>query len=577
MRGWVWAMVAVGVLGGGVRYTPAQSVESTRFDDKKFYDGLIKLNLLDLLDEQLRTNPPADELTRLLLERQIKLVVWRNDGVAPDRRRAALREANAILARLIADHPQDDRVIDWQLDLARSLIYEQAEPLYTNILYRGGSAADHAQLLELMTRATASLGKLKEHLEAEYARIDDLSLAEYERLDDNGYVQKLEQAMPQADYMLRWAQFYEALALDEGDAQRRELLEDVLHDLTKDTALLTTPHAVSHAQAQSLLLAGMASRRLADNETANRYLRDAAEVVDNLTNPQEKRDLQWIEMLAAVERVRALRDAEKYSDALDVLGAARRRLTETHATDFGHQLILAMLEASVRQAQAKNDGGEDVLSGALSDAAIGPLVKLAQEQPAYRDEVYATLYEQVRDAKHPEKLHPLQQCALIAGLIGDATRLRQGGDAPSGSDAQRQNEAQAMKLLEQATSLAAQLAKSAGDADEQPYRCEALFNEGVAEHFRSRRVEAAQCFLEVAQSCPKFNRALVAATYAVEIAAEMANEPSLAGRKDVRTLLMNALETLVNRYADSDAARYWRFFYAQALEDSRDLDAAAKQ
>lgn len=574
MRGrWLATLGILIVLGAAAR---ADEVESTRFDNQKFYDGLIKLDLLDLLDEHLRTNPPKDELVRLLLERQIKLVVWRNDAVELERRRTALREANAILARMIAEHPQDPRVIDWQLELGRSLIYEQAEPLYTAILYRGGSESDGTALASLMQEAAGVLVKLKENLEAEYARVDELSLAEYERLDENGHIQKLEQAMPQAEYMLRWAQFYQAIALAEGDSQRRSLLEDVLHSLTDDSALLTTEHAVSHAQAQSLLLAGMTSRRLNDNETANSYLRDSAEVVDNLTSPQEKHDLQWIILLSSVERVRALRDSEKYADALDVLAAVRQQLASAGASDFGRKLILAMFEATVRQAQVEGGRGKDALAGALSDAAIAPLASLAAEQPAYRDEVYATLYEQCRENPNQEKLHPLQQCALVAGLIGDATRLRQGGTEPSGSDAQRAREARAQDLLARAITLAATLAADPQPANA-PYRCEALFNEGVAEHLRSRRAEAAQRFLDVAEGCPDFNRAITAATYAVEIAAEMANDPSLADRREVRTTLLKSLNTLVTRYADSEAARYWRFFYGQALEDSRAMAAAAEQ
>jgi len=576
--GWRRCVCAAGLLlavTAGARSSRAEEPESRRFDDQAFHDGLIQRGLLELLEVHLEVNPPRDQLARMLLERKVKLVIWADRSADAGLRRAAIAEANAILERLVREHSTDERAVDWQIELGRALIYDQAEPYYTAILLRGGGEADRSRLLGLMEQAVRVLENLKKNLETEYARIDELALAEYERLDQSGYVLKLEQAMPQADYMLRWARFYAAIAMEDSAPRRRELLTDVLRELTTESALLTTEHAVSHVQAQSLLLAGMSSRRLADNESANRYLRDAVDVVRNLPSPQERHDLQWIILLAGVERVRALRDAEKHQDALDVLGELHSRLASAGEVDFGRRLILAMLEASVRQAQAGAGRGADALRLPLTDAAIGPLAELAREQPAYRDEVYAMLYEQAGAKAAPEGLHPMQQCAIIAGLIGDATRLRHGAGAAD-AEASRRDEAAAMELLERAAALAAQLcARYPGGED--PYRCEALFNLGVAEHLRGQRVAAVQRFVEVSTTCRTFARALAAATYAVEISAELNEEPSLAQRGDVRELLLTSLRSLCDNYGDSDAARYWRFFYAQALEEAGERMAAARE
>jgi hypothetical protein len=174
MKRIVWAMLLMPLAPVG--WVHGDEVESRRFDNQRFYDGLIELGLLDLLDHHLAQNPPKDELTGWLLQRKIKQVIWENPAIDPPRRRAALAEANALLARLIREHPRDRRALDWQLDLARSLIYEQAEPAYTRILYHGGTAADRQTLTALMEAALETLDRLRAYLEKEYARIDELSL-----------------------------------------------------------------------------------------------------------------------------------------------------------------------------------------------------------------------------------------------------------------------------------------------------------------------------------------------------------------------------------------------------------------
>ncbi|MCB9850784.1 MAG: hypothetical protein H6817_08775 [Phycisphaerales bacterium] len=565
--------------GAGARASETEEAESQRFNNQDFYEGLIELGLLDLLDYHLAENPPSDELTGLLLQRKVKLVVWENHDIASERRRASLADANAVLAQMIREHGADRRALQWQLDLAQSLIYEQAEPYYTNILYRGGTDTDFRALAALMTQATDVLESLRKYLEAEYARIDDLSVGAYERLDESGYVQRIEEAMPQTDYMLRWAKFYAALAMKENDATRRALLAGVLDDLVHHTTLLTTDHITSHVQAQSLLLAGMISRRLADDESANRYLRDAGDIAAKLPNIQERRDLQWVVLLSTIERVRALRDAQRFDEAMSVLNTLRNKLERESDIDFGRKLILAILDASIQQARTSSGPPGSALASALTEQAATPLLELAKQQPAYRDEVYAAIYEQLRDTEKPEMLHPLQQCALIAGLIGDATSLRRGLDtnATPGSEEQRQAEANAVKMLDRAIDLANDLVAQKGDDAIEPFRCEILFNLGVAQHLRGKRVDAAKRFAEVANECPRFDRSLSAATYGVEIAAELANDPSLRARAEVRDLLIETLRTLIDRFPDSDAAHYWRFFYAQALEDVGDMSKSAEQ
>ncbi len=554
--------------------------EAQRLDNETFHAGLIEYELVDLLDFHLALYPPDSDLTNLLLQRKVKLLVWADETESREKRRAALREANALLARMISEFGDDDRALDWQIELARALIYEQAEPAYSSILYRGGTPEDHRTLGRLMEQAISVLERLRSFLEAEYARLDELTLNEYEQLDESGYVTKIEQAMPQAEYMLRWARFYSAIALEPGDTRRHLLLDGIFTELIEQKALLTTDHVVTHVQAQSLLLAGMSARRLGDYAEAQRHLRQAADVVDHLPDPRERRDLQWLITLATVERIRALRDDHRFDDAQQNLKRLQRHLAENDQDDFGRLLVLALLESSIAQARTApaEDGPDAALTRPLTDAATQPLMALAQQQPAYRDEVYAAIYEQLADVAQPEKLHPFQQCAIIAGHIAEATRLRHGQDqgAEATASDQRSAEARAVQLLDAAINLAQGLVARREVIANDLY-CEALFNLGVARHHRGQRMEAAQQFTSVASQCPEFPRALAAATYAVEIAVELAEDPTLRRRRDVQNLLVTALRTLVEGFPGAEAAEYWRFFLAQALEDTGAYDEAAEQ
>ncbi|NOX58587.1 MAG: hypothetical protein GXP29_06985, partial [Planctomycetes bacterium] len=556
----------------------ASEVESSRLSDDVFQSGLISYDLRDLLALHMQAMPDSGELPQLLLRRKMHLLVHESTLAGTEERREALAKANTILAEVIRNYSTDERAIEWQTTLARSLIYEQAEPYFSAILYRGGTAEDRRILADLMDQVFGVLSRLLSFLDSEYARIDELSISQYERLEKRGYIAQLETGIPQAQYMLLWSKFYMALALDSGDPQRRLLLDEVILKLSKETTLLTDKHATSHVQAQALLLAGMAHRRVADLPSAMRYLRDAQEVVGRITNSQERGDLQWVVTLGMVEHIRALRDAEKFDDATKKLANLRRRFNQTHRDDFGRKLLLANLESSIAQAIESPSGrfGRKSRTVRLSAKAVAPLIKLASKNLEYRADVYASMYERVSAASDPGLLHPFQQCALIAGHIAEAARLRQRSAADPSAPASQKFDADAMSKLEMAIEQATRFLKEQSGQDDEN-TCEVQFNLAVAEYHKGLQLAASQDFARVAETCPKFARSLSAAVYAVEIITQLVEDPSLRSRQDVQAVSIYALRTLVEGFEESDSARYWRFFLAQALEDSKQFEEAAKQ
>ena len=109
------------------------------------------------------------------------------------------REPEILLTRpdgntdILENLTDDPRHFEWRFTLAHSWLYEQAEPLFTNILYRDRSASEREPLVALSTRAVAVLRVLLQELTAEYERLDQMNAREFERLEVQGYVERLDQ------------------------------------------------------------------------------------------------------------------------------------------------------------------------------------------------------------------------------------------------------------------------------------------------------------------------------------------------------------------------------------------------
>ena len=186
-----------------------------------------------------------------------------------------------------------------------------------------------------------------------------------------------------------------------------------------------------------------------------------------------------------------------------------------------------------------------------------PLARLVRRHPAQRDEAYATLRDLLDPGATPEQLDPLEQCALLAGLLYDASRA--GGDATQ-ADSER------ARILEQALQLGQRFVDTLPPGAE-PLLPEVLFNLGVAQYQRGRASQATAHFIKVARDYPDFIQAQQAAVLAVEVSAAWYHNPRTT-RDEALPQHLAALEVLVSKYADSAAAHYWRFYYGQALEET---------
>ena len=543
--------------------------EETRLPAEPFRKGLQDRGLTELLELHLREFPPANLTSRLLVERELKLAEAADPTRTPEQRQAALADANRRLATLIDQAGDDQRRFEWQLELARSRLYDEAEPYYVSILYRGGSPADRTALLRITEDVVRRLGDLNRELAQEFERIDGLSVRDFEKVERGGYVEALDRAAPQAKYLQLWAWFYDALARDDGDPRRAHNLHAVLDGLAADPQLLKPQvGAAMPERIPGLLLAGMTQRLLNDHVAAQTHLQQALDVAARVTSPARLVPVEWAIRLARLEQIRNDRDAGQFDRAITLIEQYRRQLNDLGPDAFGVELVLALLERSVHRAQAEQLEAK----GRTADAdrcrrlAWEPLARLAHRTPERRDEIYATLYDLIPPDANPADLDAFEQAALIAGLLFDAGQTP--GDATlTGSPPAR--------LLDRAIDVA-QLFLSAPPAGTETLVPEVRFNLAVALYRRGRAGEAAEQFIAVARDDRDFADAQQAAVLAVEICAELhqAGGPiAQAGQERY----LDALEVLVLHYGQSEAARYWRFYYAQLLEKLSRYTLAAYQ
>ena len=392
--------------------------EDRRLDADEFRQGLKDRGLRDLLERYLEDSPPADESQGALLRRDLLLAEWADKSIPEEQRRAALEQANDILRELIRNDPKAPTAMQWRLDLAKSLLYQQAERYCVTILFRGGSDEDRRRLAPIMDEALDVLDVLLALTSVELARFDNLSLAQYERLERNGYIEQVELAEPQARYMRRWALFYRALARSDDDPLRIDELQAVAAGLREEDELLTTPHEETHLQIQCLLLSAMAQRRLGDYAMALDQLDDALSAAGRMTDTKEREALDWAVLLARLERIKALSDAKRYPEALHSIDEFRAQASSSGEGDLGLKLVAALLETSVLRSQASRAAaaGNESLARRLEEQSLTPLIALAGRADEYRDVVYATLYKMIDRQRDPATLHPFERCALIAGV-----------------------------------------------------------------------------------------------------------------------------------------------------------------
>lgn len=536
--------------------------EQRRLPRDVFRQGLKDRNLTHLLDLHLRDFPPTDQVEALLGRSQVKRSAFGDTALSIEERRRAVIDANRLLRDLIRTAPRDPRRFHWRYRLAHSLIYDEAQPYWSEILFRGGRPSDRLALREIASRAVTLLKLLLRDFQREYERIDAMSLVAFEQSDIPSYIESIDLLGPEAKYLQTWALFYDALPKAKEDPARVPAMQQVLERLDEHPGWMETPHIGSGIQIQSLLLGGLVSRRLGDYETARNRLDRCLDVVSKLSMDHGAGRDRWAETLARIERVRNERDAEEFKSASEHLVRLRVYIERMRGNEYGLRIVSALLERSIRRAQAGLAAGEGRSADAarFRERAWMALSQLAQEVPERRNQLYSFIHGQLDNQAKLSGLDDFELCALSVGLLNQAESDQ--GDVST--------------ILERVVSIGdyflANRVRAAG-----PLISQVAFNTAVAQYRLGQIVDGVRRFQTVARRYSRSIEAPRAAALAVQLASGLHRDAITSGDRAHVQLYRGALETLFSFHSQTDAASYWRFFYAQLLDEQHQWREAAEQ
>ncbi len=537
----------------------ADTAEQSRFSTPIFRQALRQRGLTELLKHHINEYPSRDPIEKLLQARELRLAEAADDFLSLSVRRSASVEANQFLTQLLTQQPQDRRRFQWRFSLAHSLIYDEAEPYFTRILYEQMRPTDAKELVEITRRAVDVLTTLQSQLQTEYAQLDQLPVKEFDRLERNGYVDNIDQLEPKTEYLLLWAWFYDALPRPENDGIKLKRLHDLAEAVSKNRRLLDTPHQASGIQVQMLLLVGMTHRLLHRHVIARDLLTQAVTIADRISQPDMRQQVAWASTLARVEQIRNERDAGRLGEAIKSAQKLDRQAADQQPENFGLRLVAGLLQQSIYRASAKklDLSGDKEQAQQQRRQSWQSLAQLVSQRPQRREEIYALLYSRLDKDANPAQLDPIEQAALVAGSLtsasenGNDDRLRQ---AIRVGEYFLINSKQASMLIP-----------------------EVMYNIGVAHYRLHQAADAATYFIRVARQYATFEQSPQAAVYAVQLSAGLYEDPEWRDQPAVQTLYLDALRLLVTTFANTKESRYWQFQYAQLLETQQEFRNAANE
>lgn len=541
--------------------------EEVRLNASVFREALKKRGLTDILELYLREFPPGGHTEAVVALREVKLAEFLDSRRTRAERYAAIAEGNDLLEEAIRANPADPRRFEWYFTFAHSLVYHEAEPYFTPIMYHGGTQAQRRKLATLTTRALTALHALGDELTREFARLEQLTPAEYERLERTGFIESVDRLPARVEYLRLWTLYYNCLSRENHDATRVSRLNEIRSYFTAQPALLNTAHDMSRVQLQALLLAGMTFRLLNDLPVARDHLDRALRLAERLDEAERQR-VQWAITLAHVERVRADRDDRRFDEASAALARFRASIPVANSDSFGRLLAAALVERSVWEAASRQvvEAKQNTEAAKLHARSWRALSDLAASHPEKRDELYAALYAAIEPDADPDSLDPIDTAALLAGLLADASQPR----APTAA-----TPPDAEILLRRAVTVGESFLSRAG-ADERSLAPEIMYNVAVAEYRLGRHAAAAERFLRLARDYGDSTLAESSLIYAVELSALGFRQADTRSEPD-RSRYLDSLELLIARHPESTAGKYWRFFYARLLAEQGAHVAAAKQ
>ena len=483
---------------------------------------------------------------------------YRDAQDSPANRAQALEDIITTYQRMLdQDAPSSatvsqilDGEIKWRLALANALVIErtiQSRLAVEELGLAGSWATDLSGTIsradKVLNQTSARLEQIIRHIKAD---------PQFERnYVVTGLHLRVAQAQIAVGYYRGWTLLYRAL-LTTDQLKRDQLLQSAIERLR----LCCSEKPDELSTVQSDFRPEFRNRSVLLMVKALRYSSRLAEA-DKLLSWLERKSLdERMAYEAALQRCRLLRDQDHYDTALAGVAQLRSWCDLKKTTkDISVQLTLAYLECTVRSAQARAavDAANLALAAELNRKRLQPLAKIFHAQPA--DQVRSIIYEQIYQTRltdgYAQSWDELDSLEVLAmGVVS----------------ARKDNITAAIKYFD------ALLARA--DQDSSKLWPETLFQAGKAAR-EADHILACEYLDRLAQNFPDSPQARSAVLLAVQVAARYrAAEPDNASAEKA---CFTALQRLMESYPDSNAAKSWRFYWADLLFSRGDVATAAEQ
>lgn len=532
-------------------------------DEAAFRAGLRERGLTEWLDQYAADEPAMDGVDARLREREALLEkavkVAGRGGDASE----AVEEAHGILIHLLDGHRDHPGRLRWHLESARDCLERLDPAVFERLLLYDLPGRDRNRVAVMAQEAVQTLEVLQGEIDDQWSIIEQWDEVAVREAIEAGWVRRLEIMADQAEWLLLWARFYDALSADDDDASRRERMASLHAGVTDATGWVESPSPARRCGA--LVVAAVSARVGGQFADANRYARHIISAYREIRDQENRDRLRWAGVLSMLEQIRVHRDEGQFDAALAGVNQAKEWASQARPGDVQVALALAMIHRSVLKAQERSPG---VLTTRPSGSSffeplgsLEPIREVCERAPVYRDAMYALLAPVVPDEVEIESEPAFVLQIRLGSALFDASRREQ---IPSA-------------LRERIDRLAdrAEVLVQEGSTDDSTMG-ELHFLLGRARWLTGEHSEACKTLIALAEGAPKHDRAVTAADQAVSIAQHLlAGEADGDGRGG-RDAFIQAVRVLGSVDPESTRIETLRYFVAVALERNGDLQDAAE-
>jgi len=522
----------------GLAMTVAGQSLEERLDEDLFLQGLIELELPEVLEHYIRTHPPADPVQEASYRIAADRLRLRRLSGDPAARLAAIERILATRGALIEEQKAHPRRAIWLTDQAADLFFELLPTEATDLTALFGLPSESQRLRA--ERVASRMNETTALAELEIQRaIRQIESAPGYREDESLQMQRRRLARDERDRRIPFLRGVGAFLHAELDIHRREEKRQFYEIAARLLKPLEGELLEGSLLSRVRLYRGLALARLGEYEEAEALFRQVA--TDEQSSP---RDVFAARMGGVLNRL----EERGPQAALTALDSIEGRYAG--AEELFYRVLLADQRFLLLRAVAAGESGPE-RRRALGEAFASYLDLLGESDDVPRDTMRAIVYARLAQAADDQT--PLEDLPAIV-TVARADQL-----------VHREGRAADAVLLLQSVLERPDLA-----GDEQ---AAALFGLGRALYEAGQPLDGLRCFLRMAREHPADPEAPRAIELAATIGADLHRK--YPGDEEVRGDLGEALTVLLAQYPDLPEVNHWRYVAGRLAMSEGDYDGAA--